>query len=156
MNLVVALQAKNAPIPATLPGHSGLVVDSCKQLVAVAKDLADAEYEDFPDIQKEIKDAASDVSRAAQTLHLAVSNLQSTKDRQHAWGRLVDSCKVIAEMTVLLLQIVYGAEVKRIFAMERRANLQVVAVDVDMVEENRKVSYENLQVPPICADSTFC
>ncbi len=50
----------------------------------------------------------------------------------------MDSCKVIAEMTVLLLQIVYGAEVKRIFAMERRANLQVVAVSVDDVEENRK------------------
>ncbi len=41
-------------------------------------------------------------------------------------------------MTVLLLQIVYGAEVKRVFAMQRRAEAQLVAVDVSMVEENRK------------------
>jgi hypothetical protein len=48
MTMVVALQEKNAPIPATLPKHTSLCVDSCKQLVSVAKDLADAEYEDFP------------------------------------------------------------------------------------------------------------
>lgn len=51
---------------------------------------------------------------------------------------MVDACKVIAEMTVLLLQIVYGAEIKKVFAMQRRAEAKIVDVDVSMVEENRK------------------
>jgi hypothetical protein len=33
-----------------------------------------------------------------------------------AWDNLVDACKVISGKTILLLQIVYGAELKRIFA----------------------------------------
>jgi hypothetical protein len=138
------------------------VCEACDRLVVVAKDLADAEYEDFPDIADEvrrcqcnfsalvlnnsttqIKFAASDVGRASSTLTTSVRNLQNTKDRAGAWAKLVDSAKVIAEMTVLLLQIVYGAEVKRIYAMERRANAQVVAVDISMVEEVRN-NKENL------------
>lgn len=138
MAMVVDLQGKNAPIPAALPKHTEMVAESCQRLVGVAKDLADAEYEDFPEIQEEIKFAASDVGRSAQTLSLAVRNLQGTKDRQNAWTRLVDSCKVIAEMTVLLLQIVYGAEVKKIVALQKKANLAVLAVDVFDVEENKK------------------
>ncbi len=138
LGMVVVLQEKNAPIPATLPKTGKSVVEACDRLVSVAKELAADEYGDFPDIEKEIVDAASDVGSAADALEQAIRNLQTSKDRQTGWNKLVDSCKVIAEMTVLLLQIVYGAEVKRVFAMQRRAEAQLVAVDVSMVEENRK------------------
>jgi hypothetical protein len=83
-------------------------------------------------------DAASDVGRAADSLEQSIRNLQSSKDRQDGWNKLIEACKVIAEMTVLLLQIVYGAEIKRVFAQQRRAEAQLINVDVGMVEENRK------------------
>ena len=48
----VALQEKNAPIPASLPKTGKQVVIACDQLVSVAKDLADDEYSDFPTIEQ--------------------------------------------------------------------------------------------------------
>jgi hypothetical protein len=140
LGMVVSLQSNNSPIPASLPKAGKAVVEACDRLVSVAKELAADEYADFPDIEKEIVDAASDVGRAADSLEQSIRNLQTSKDRQGGWSRLVDACKVIAEMTVLLLQIVYGAEVKRIFAQKRRAEAQLVDIDINMVEENRKVA----------------
>jgi hypothetical protein len=92
--MVVVLQEKNAPIPASLPKTGKSVVEACDRLVSVAKELAADEYGDFPDIEREIVDAASDVGRAADSLEQSIRNLQTAKDRQAGWTRLVDACKV--------------------------------------------------------------
>jgi hypothetical protein len=92
--MVVVLQEKNAPIPASLPKTGKSVVEACDRLVSVAKELAADEYGDFPDIEREIVDAASDVGRAADSLEQSIRNLQTSKDRQAGWTRLVDACKV--------------------------------------------------------------
>ena len=100
--------------------------------------LPEDEYEDFPQIEKEIVDAADDVAHAANSLESSIRNLQNSKDRAGGWSRLVEACKVIAEMTVLLLQIVYGAEVKKIFALQKRAEAKLVDIDVTFEPENKK------------------
>ncbi len=94
LGMVVVLQEKNAPIPASLPKTGKSVVEACDRLVSVAKELAADEYGDFPDIEREIVEAASDVGRAADSLEQSIRNLQTSKDRQAGWSRLVDACKV--------------------------------------------------------------
>jgi hypothetical protein len=45
LGMVVVLQEKNAPIPASLPKTGKSVVEACDRLVSVAKELAADEYE---------------------------------------------------------------------------------------------------------------
>jgi hypothetical protein len=59
--------------------------------------------------------ASQAVDNAKDELITAVDFLSKSTDRKAGWAQLVDACKIIAGKTVLLLQIVYGAEVTRLF-----------------------------------------
>lgn len=91
----------------------------------MAKQVADDGYGEYPDIKQQIVDAADQVADSKNGLLKAVQFLQTARDRKQGWNALVDACKVIAGKTVLLLQIVYGAEVERLF---RAAELAVEAM----------------------------
>eukprot|EP01089_Gocevia_fonbrunei_P018916 TRINITY_DN6522_c0_g1_i1.p1 TRINITY_DN6522_c0_g1~~TRINITY_DN6522_c0_g1_i1.p1 ORF type:complete len:664 (-),score=230.95 TRINITY_DN6522_c0_g1_i1:734-2608(-) len=114
--LVIALQEQNAEMPAQLPQAANAVSGAAGTLTQVATALANEEYDEYPDIQQQMLVAVEGVRSSANNMIQAVNNMQTTKDRKAGWERLVDACKVIAGKTILLLQIVYGAELKRLFA----------------------------------------
>ena len=77
--LVIVFQEQNAAPPPQLPSAAGQVDKTAKILVDVAKNLADEEYSDYPDIKKEIIDAANDVGKASNDLMSAVHFLSSAQ-----------------------------------------------------------------------------
>ena len=85
----------------------------------VAKQLADDEYEDFPTIQEEIVCGADDVENGSKELSEATVVLAkgSAEDRPGAWDTLGEAVRIMAQNTAILLHIVYGAEIKKIFAL---------------------------------------
>ena len=126
---MIVFQEQNAAPPPQLPAAAGQVDKTAKILVDVAKNLADEEYSDYPDIKKEIIDAAEEVNKSSNDLMASVNFLHRAQDRKAAWDKLVDSCKVISGKTILLLQIVYGAELKRIFAAAQATRDKLNALD---------------------------
>lgn len=85
----------------------------------MAKQLASDEYEDFPTIEEEIIMGASDVEAAAKQLNEATITLAkgTPEDRPGAWDSLGDAVRIMAQNTAILLHIVYGAEIKKVFAL---------------------------------------
>lgn len=114
--LVVVLQEQNAEVPAQLPAAAGVVVKTAQTLVKIAKNLADNNYKQFPDIQREIHEASDAVDKSAGTMTNAVNVLSTSTDRMSGWTGLVEACRIMSGKTIRLLQIVYGAELKRLFA----------------------------------------
>jgi hypothetical protein len=92
--------------------------------VQVAKQLADDEYDDFPTIQEEIVAGATDVENGAKLLNEATVELVkgTTEDRAGAWDTLGEAVRIMAQNTAVLLHIVYGAEIKKIFALSNYAD----------------------------------
>lgn len=88
-------------------------------MVQVAKNLANDEYDDFPTIQEEIVCGASDVENSANQLNEATKTLASgpEEDRAGAWDSLGEAVRIMSQNTAILLHIVYGAEIKKIFAL---------------------------------------
>jgi hypothetical protein len=64
--------------------------------------------------------AASALETSSSSLTKSLSQLASS-DRADGWQTLSDACKVIAEKTTKLLQIVYGAEVERLISAAEKA-----------------------------------
>jgi hypothetical protein len=98
--------------------------------------VADQGYSEYPDIKQDIIDAADAVDVAKDSLIYAVNDLSKLADRKSGWANLVEACKTIAGKTVLLLQIVYGAEVLRIFRAAENAEGSLNKLSVDTVQNN--------------------
>lgn len=92
----------------------------------VAREIASKEYNEYPKIEKKMKKAADAVESATNELQGSLKQL-ATVDRAVGWQSLNDACKIIAEKTTLLLQIVYGAEIKRLFDQSERALESIAA-----------------------------
>lgn len=114
--LVVALQEQNAEMPPTLPAAADAVGNASATLVNVARSLANEDYADYPDMKNQILNAADGVEQAGASMIAAVRSVASSHDRKTGWSQLVECCKIIAGKTIILLQLVYGAEIYRLFA----------------------------------------
>ncbi len=86
----------------------------------MANAIADSDYQEYPKIQNEMVAASKDLESAIEILTKTLQQRQDSALAQR-WQYLLDACKVIAEKTTLLLQIVYGAEVKRFFECSEKA-----------------------------------
>jgi phosphate uptake regulator len=80
--LVIVFQEQNAAMPPELPPAAAQVEKTAKVLVNVAKDLADEEYQEYPDIRVEIIDAADNVDKASNGLMRAINDLKTAADRK--------------------------------------------------------------------------
>ena len=119
--MVIVLQERNADPPAALPNGVGIVTGSAERLHMIAMALADSDYQEYPDIKKEIEDAAEAVRKSSVDLNSALNSLMTTNDKASGWALLVESCKVMSSKTIRLLQIVYGAEKERVFRAAQKA-----------------------------------
>eukprot|EP01113_Clastostelium_recurvatum_P034765 TRINITY_DN475_c0_g1_i1.p1 TRINITY_DN475_c0_g1~~TRINITY_DN475_c0_g1_i1.p1 ORF type:complete len:1458 (+),score=534.71 TRINITY_DN475_c0_g1_i1:108-4481(+) len=129
--MVIALQEKNAVVPPHVPTAAAGVATACNTLVQVARGLAADEYVDFPDIQEPIYACATDVEAASQGLLDSVEFISTSPDRVAGWDRLLASCRTISFETVRILQIVYGAELKRLMmAIENARNATKINPDL--------------------------
>lgn len=117
--IIVQNKAQNKPPPPELPMCVIGIQKAAAQLILVAKQLAQDEYEDFPVIQEEIVFGAQDVEHSAAQLTEATKVLStgSADDRPGAWDSLGEAVREMAQNTALLLHIVYGAEIKKVFAL---------------------------------------
>lgn len=112
--IVVIMAEQNAPVPEPLPNASSIVNQTANTLANIARELAKTDYVDFAEIVKEINEASAEVEVGTQTMEKAMSALQSNGDRKTGWNGLVDACRVMSGNTIKLLQIVYGADLKRL------------------------------------------
>lgn len=80
--MVVVLQEQNADVPANLPNAAQAVLGTAVTLGKVATQLAGTNYKNFPDIAKEIVDAATAVQSATDTMTTAMKTLQTSADRK--------------------------------------------------------------------------
>ena len=89
-------------------------VDKCtSRLEGIAVALAKDEYEDFPAIQKEIFDAANEVRKGSGEMAAATKALQAGGgDVESAWDNVGAAVGRMVTKTMLLLDIVYGAQVR--------------------------------------------
>jgi hypothetical protein len=115
--MVVVLQEQNADVPPNLPTAAGAVSQTAATLAKVAQQLAVTSYKNFEEISSEIVVSATAVQDANATMQTAMQSLTSSPDRKVGWAGLVESCRIMAAKTIKLLQIVYGAELKRLFAV---------------------------------------
>src|SRR5690606_12728479 len=56
--------------------------------------------------------------------------------RKQGWAQLVEACKIIAGKTILLLQIVYGAELQRIFTAAEMTIQSVEKLDGERAKDS--------------------
>lgn len=117
--IVIQKRDRNEPMPPTLKGAVGAVGKAATLVVQVARSLAESDYADFANIQREINDACQAVEQSTTSLLGAIGN--ESEELHARWQRLADSCKVIANKTIVLLQIVYGAETRKILEAADRA-----------------------------------
>jgi hypothetical protein len=122
--LVIALQEQNSAMPAHIPPATEAVASAADTLTGIARDLAKDEYEDYTDIQSEITQACDEMDSSAKGLIKAVQNIQKTNDRKAGWEGLLQASKIISGKTIRILEIVYGAEIKRLlFTAEQTQKL---------------------------------
>eukprot|EP01125_Pyxidicula_operculata_P005612 TRINITY_DN196_c0_g1_i1.p1 TRINITY_DN196_c0_g1~~TRINITY_DN196_c0_g1_i1.p1 ORF type:complete len:1163 (+),score=467.74 TRINITY_DN196_c0_g1_i1:39-3527(+) len=112
--MVVVLAEQNQAMPSTLPNTANQVNTTANKLSLIARKLADTDYKAFPSISKEILEASEQVESATKVMSNSVGNLSGSADRKKGWEGLVDACRVMSGKTIRLLQIVYGAPLKRL------------------------------------------
>jgi len=130
--IIIPLQESGGAMPPGLPvGAQGV----CKAAIALADaavGLAEDEYEEFPSIKKQIEDAAAQVRKASDGLSDAVQQIaKTTGSKDKGWDNLVEACQIISGQTILLLQIVYGAQLQKIFLAGDRALEAMKNLDPD-------------------------
>jgi hypothetical protein len=114
---VVVLQEQNAEMPAHLPQAAGQVMQTATMLVKVAHQLASVNYKNFESIANEIRTAADAVTGASSTMTNAIKTISESKEKSKGWSSLTEACRLMAGKTIKLLQIVYAADLKRLFAV---------------------------------------
>jgi len=132
--LVVVLAEQNQVLPPQLPGASEIVNEMANRLASIARELTRTDYADFEEIAREIIEAADAVDTATNTLKNAIQILQGGGDRKQGWNALVDACRIMAGKTIRLLQIVYGADLKRLQLSADR-----LVDDIDRFDLNRNL-----------------
>lgn len=80
--MVVVLQEQNADVPPNLPNAAQAVLQTAVTLSKVAAQLASTNYKGFPDIAKEIIEAADAVTKATDVMTGAMKTLQTSSDRK--------------------------------------------------------------------------
>lgn len=120
--MVIQHKEKNSLMPQPLPGAIEGVGKAATVFTGVARQLSNSEYSKYPRIKKKIDSAADDVDAATLTIIGAVKTLSTATDRKSGWDGLAQGCKGIAGKTTTLLEIVYGAEVKRFFEIGEEAS----------------------------------
>lgn len=125
--LVVVMSEQNAAVPPPLPIAASVVNQTANTLANIARELAKTDYVDFDEIVQEINEAANDVEGGTKTMEEALKVLQGDGDRRRGWNGLCDACRIMSGKTIRLLQIVYGADLKR---------LQLTADQLDVLIAN--------------------
>jgi hypothetical protein len=134
--LVVVLAEQNQGVPEKLPARAGEVNTVAQNLAKIARRLTETDYAEFPEISSEINEASNAVDAATSTLHNAINILVShaSGDRKSGWNSLVDACRIMAGKTIRLLQIVYGADLRRLQLTADR-----LLDDIDKFDLNRNL-----------------
>ncbi len=103
---------EKAGAPQKLIQAVSLVVATTQRLENIALQLAKDEYEDWPQIFGEIEAAAKSVKEGGLLMGKATEALQKGDDSVAAWDEVGVSVGIMVQKTMLLLDIVYGSEVK--------------------------------------------
>lgn len=81
-------------------------------------------------IQEQILQAALEAENASNGLVAAAKHLLGNSNSTDAWDGLGKACRTIAYKTAVLLQIVYGAELEKMFMQTEKAKMGIDTVSV--------------------------
>jgi len=147
--VVIILSEQGAALPAELPPNAQFVNNTANQLAKVARTLAGSEYAEFEEICKDIHQASDDVNIATDKLEKAVDTLAKGGNLRVGWNTLVDACRVMAGKTILLLQIVYGAELKRLQTAADRLADSIAGIHVGNFKDPVQLQKVGSELAPI-------
>jgi hypothetical protein len=126
---VVLLQEQNAEMPPHLPQAAAQVMQTASMLVKVAHQLASVNYKNFEEIANEIRTAADAVTGASSSMTTAIKVIAESKEKKTGWSSLTEACRLMAGKTIKLLQIVYAADLKRLFAVANAVHKDLGKMD---------------------------
>jgi len=142
--LLVALAEKNAPPPPNVPMSIEGVASAAEILGNVCLSVANDEYQEYPEIQKDIMDNADIVMVKAEALRKAADQLVNTEDRATGYQIVMDAAKGIAGSCITVLIIVYGAFFRRAQALFQNST--------NILEDADPCSKKNIDDPQHFAD----
>jgi len=133
--LVVVLAEQCQAVPDQLPSAATVVNSTANTLAEIARKLGKTDYAEFPEISSEIVEASDAVEHATKSLDHAIRVLESGQgDLRTGWNSLVDACRIMSGKTIRLLQIVYGAELKKL-----QLSADKLMNDIDKMDLNRNL-----------------
>ncbi|ELP86871.1 axoneme-associated protein mst101, putative [Entamoeba invadens IP1] len=133
--MLVALQEKNKPPKPEMQASIQSVAEQSTNIGNISKELAEEDYADFPEIQKEILDASGEVFDGADNLTSAAKNLKTSNLRE-GYQQLVDGCRLCGTNCIKLLQIVYGASFKKLANEQENLNKLAEQLNSQLFDED--------------------
>eukprot|EP01125_Pyxidicula_operculata_P014782 TRINITY_DN496_c1_g1_i3.p1 TRINITY_DN496_c1_g1~~TRINITY_DN496_c1_g1_i3.p1 ORF type:complete len:1582 (-),score=501.89 TRINITY_DN496_c1_g1_i3:86-4831(-) len=112
--LIVVLAKKNGPPPATLKNAVEVVLQPAGSIAEVSREMAADDYAAFPDIASEMTSASDLLTEGTKKMIGAINTLVQTSNRKDGWNGLMDACRIMSGQVLRVLQLVYGAEIKRL------------------------------------------
>lgn len=120
MLTVIVLAEENAEVEPSMVQKTVAINQQAASLANIARQLAGKNYKDFPEIGNDIVNAANSVDEATHIMTRGIQELSTCKDRVTGWNGLLDACRIMSGKTILLLQIIYGADVHRLLQASDR------------------------------------
>ena len=136
---VVTLKSKNVTAPPTLSNAVEVISNHASQLAGLANTLASG-YAEYATIQSKILSEAAGLSSAEKNLMSTCRSLSGSAgsvELASGWEKLNNACRAIATAVINLLEILYKAEVERIYITNERlqsagdAALEFPVVNID-------------------------
>jgi len=134
--ILVAYQESNQMLPNEFFNNLQIVIQSADQLSQIAKELAEEDYEEYPDIKSEIIESADEVDVASKNLVKVSQEIPKSKDLSASYQHMTDCIRDVGVNCIRMLQIVFGASFKKILQMQKALNESMKNTDVSMLEQD--------------------
>ncbi|GAM27538.1 hypothetical protein SAMD00019534_107140 [Acytostelium subglobosum LB1] len=131
--MVVLLQEQNADLPID---EITLVANAAASVAEISTNLASEEYQDYPDLQKEILDASSNMLSTKQQTLDSIRAFPNEPNRKRSWDNISEHCRSIGNETIKILHVVYGAEMKRLIKNADIAKQEVESINIEEMAKN--------------------
>lgn len=118
---VVEKRDQAAPIPPSLNEGVGRVGGQCETVCSVCGEISSS-FADFPEIRSKIDSECASLSSSGRNLISTASNMgRAGESLADSWQRLANVCCNIANNVISLMEVLYDAELRRIFITADRS-----------------------------------
>ncbi|KAL7713773.1 Uncharacterized protein QTN25_008653 [Entamoeba marina] len=128
--LLIKYQDSNTAPPEKLLKSIQEVSKSAQTLTDVSEKYTTEEFQDYPDIFKEIQDCLVKLKKSIQLFHTSEEHFKNNNTLQEGYSSLLQATRLLGMNTICLFRIVFNAAFKRILAEKNAAQEILRAVNV--------------------------